>query len=70
MERILHQLIGSSYSSSYYLQGFVHHRWLAGFLPSTEFLSFLEVISPIFVGFRIPSGPAETPLTEKMDDIP
>ena len=32
MEEILHQLIGSL---SNYLQGFVHLRWLAGFLPST-----------------------------------
>ena len=29
MEEILHQLIGSF---SYYLQGFIHPRWLAGFL--------------------------------------
>ena len=32
MEDILHQLIGSL---SDYLQGFIHPRWLAGFLPST-----------------------------------
>ena len=32
MEEILHQLIGSL---SHYLQGFIHPRWLAGFLPST-----------------------------------
>ena len=29
MEEILHQLIGSL---SHYLQGFIHTRWLAGFL--------------------------------------
>ena len=34
MEEILHQLIGSL---SHYLQGFIHSRWLAGFLPSTVF---------------------------------
>ena len=32
MAEILHQLIGSL---SHYLQGFIHPRWLAGFLPST-----------------------------------
>ena len=32
MEEILHQLIGSL---SHYLQGVLHPRWLAGFLPST-----------------------------------
>ncbi len=32
MEEILHQLIGSL---SHYLHGFIHPRWLAGFLPST-----------------------------------
>ena len=32
MEEILHQLIGSL---SHYLQGLIHLRWLAGFLPST-----------------------------------
>ena len=34
MEEILHQLIGSL---SHYLQGFIHPRWFAGFLPSTVF---------------------------------
>jgi len=32
MAEMLHQLIGSL---SHYLQGFIHPRWLAGFLPST-----------------------------------
>ena len=32
MENILHQLRGSL---SHYLQGFIHPRWLAGYLPST-----------------------------------
>ncbi len=32
MEEILHQLIGTL---SHHLQGFIHPRWLAGFLPST-----------------------------------
>ena len=32
MEQILHQLIGSLF---HYLQGFIHPRWLAGFLPLT-----------------------------------
>ena len=32
MKEILHQLIGSL---SHYLWGFIHPRWLAGFLPST-----------------------------------
>ena len=36
MEKILHQLIGSS---SHDLQGFIHVRWLTGFLPSTVWLS-------------------------------
>ena len=38
MAEILHQLIGSL---SHYLQGFIHPRWLAGFLPSTVFLSWV-----------------------------
>ena len=32
MAEILHQLMGNL---SHYLQGFIHPRWLAGFLPST-----------------------------------
>ena len=35
MAEILHQLIGSL---SHYLHGFLHPRWLAGFLPSTVVL--------------------------------
>ena len=38
MAEILHQLIGSL---SHYLQGFIHPRWLAGFLPSTVVSIFL-----------------------------
>ena len=34
MEEILHQLLGSL---SHYWQGFIHPRWLAGFLPSTVY---------------------------------
>ena len=39
MEKILHQLIGSL---SHYLQGFIHPRWLAGFLPSTVVFKTLQ----------------------------
>ena len=51
MEEILHQLIGSV---SHYLQGFVHPRWLAGFIPSTESclqLRFWLVLGHQFAAF-------------------
>ena len=38
MEEILHLLIGNL---SHYLHGFIHPRWLAGFLPSTVLLTLL-----------------------------
>ncbi len=41
MEEILHQLIGSL---SHYFQGFIHPRWLVGFLPSTRWLKTSKCI--------------------------
>ena len=41
MAEIMHQLILGVGSLSHYLQGFIHHRWLAGFLPSTVVYSIL-----------------------------
>ena len=37
MEEILHQFIGTV---PYYLQGFIHPRWFAGFLPTVVTCSY------------------------------
>ena len=54
MAEILHQVIGCV---SHYLQGFIHPRWLAGFLPSTVPVTvrFSRVYPPPvgLVGWRI-----------------
>ena len=56
MEEILHQLIGSL---SRYLHGFLHLRWLAGFLPSTVCRTkplSQQVTSKFFVMNRATTG--------------
>ncbi len=47
MEEILHQLIGSC---SHYLQGFIHPRWLAGFLNHQQ---YQPTFSTFLIGYTL-----------------
>ena len=52
MEEILHQLIGSVF---HYLQGFMHPRWLVGFLASTVrvFSHVVNLFFPVVDQFQV-----------------
>ncbi len=65
MEEFLHQLISSlSVYPIIYLQDFIHPRWLAGFLPSTVWLSYKQHKGRL-AGFAFPflSCPKEALIT-------